>query len=575
MDAAMNALSPEEQEIAAGLFRYLVTPSGTKIAYTVADLEYYARSKRSLQPVLEKLSQGNVRIMLPVTSPGEPGVIRYQIYHDVLAPAVLDWRARFENSKQQLSMFSLLIEKGDMENAFHLYQDIVHRTPQQAFFPARYEVQKILGSGELGVGYLLFDQQENVLLAATILDPGLEFTQQDLDQFASEMSRITSSRISRVLGFSQYRENTYMLSEFIGGPTVRARLGHGNPLPYQEAIHIARETIKALEDGHRRGISHLSLRPTNIMLSSDGVRLVNYGISHLTTLHLDRKRHVNRHYMDDYLAPEQLSGEGGDERSDIYALGTILYEMLIGHPPSVGRFYYPSEVSLEATEAVDILIDHAREDDPSKRFATSEEMGAEIDRITMTSLQGNANQFLRVALARLSERYKQLISGRALIIFIAVLWALLVLSVPPIIPIPVRLPARLLLPVLLNSFVISILCDWTIRALARRRGLGSLSTSGRGMGAILGLILTLHLIRMTTFEALMQNGVIVFFFIMLALAIFGTAIVLGIVIIMAWITARLFKSYTMGFYWSFVIILMIDLVLAILGIGANQITPFT
>jgi hypothetical protein len=155
------------------------------------------------------------------------------------------------------------------------------------------------------------------------------------------------------------------------------------------------------------------------------------------------------------------------------------------------------------------------------------------------------------------------------------LWALLVLSVPPIIPIPVRLPARLLLPVLLNSFVISILCDWTIRALARRRGLGSLSTSGRGMGAILGLILTLHLIRMTTFEALMQNGVIVFFFIMLALAIFGTAIVLGIVIIMAWITARLFKSYTMGFYWSFVIILMIDLVLAILGIGANQITPFT
>jgi serine/threonine protein kinase len=279
--------------------------------------------------------------------------------------------------------------------------------------------------------------------------------------------------------------------------------------------------------------------------------------------------------MDDYLAPEQLSGEGGDERSDIYALGTILYEMLIGHPPSVGRFYYPSEVSLEATEAVDILFDHAREDDPSKRFATSEEMGAEIDRITMTSLQGNANQFLRVALARLSERYKQLISGRALIIFIAVLWALLVLSVPPIIPIPVRLPARLLLPVLLNSFVISILCDWTIRALARRRGLGSLSTSGRGMGAILGLILTLHLIRMTTFEALMQNGVIVFFFIMLALAIFGTAIVLGIVIIMAWITARLFKSYTMGFYWSFVIILMIDLVLAILGIGANQITPFT
>ena len=567
MDAAMNALSPEEQEIAAHIFRYLVTPSGTKIAYTVADLEYYAGSKRSLEPVLQKLAEGSVRIMLPVTSPGEPGVIRYQIYHDVLAPAVLDWRSRFETTKQSLSLFSLLVEKGDNESALNKYQEIVLQTPHQAFFPDRYEVRKILGSGELGVSYLIFDREENQLLTATILDPSFEFRQQDLDQFASEMGRISSPRISRILGFEQYRENTYMLSEFIGGPTVRTRLGHGVPLSYQESIHIATETIKALEDGHRQGLSHLSLRPTNIMLSSEGVRLVSYGISHLTSLRHDIKRRTNRHYMDDYMAPEQLSGEGGDERSDIYALGTILYEMLIGHPPSVGRFYYPSEVHLEATEAVDILIDHAREDDPKKRFATAQEMRAEIDRITMSSLRGDFNQRLRVGLAWISERYKKLRPGRGLA-FLVVGWAALAaLSALPFLPVLVKLTARVLPLLLLNSFLMSMPCDWAIRALARRRGLGSLATSGAGVGAILGLVSTLHLIRLLGFETILEKTVLALpgiEVVMLFFVFFEVALSLGVIFAVAWIAERLFKSYTSGFYWSFVAVVVIWIVVAIL-----------
>jgi serine/threonine protein kinase len=568
MDSAMNALSPEEQERAADIFRYMVTPSGTKIAYTVADLEYYARSTRPLQPVLDKLAQGNVRIMRPVTSPGEPGVIRYQIYHDVLAPAVLDWRARFENSKQSLSLFDLLIEKGDTESAFQVYQDIVQRTPQQAFFPERYEVQKILGKGELGVTYLLYDRQEDHLVAAAIIDPHYEFTDEELDQFASKVAKVSSPRISRILGFERHRDNTYMLSEYIGGPTVRVRLGQGIPLPYQEAMHIARETIKALEDGHGQGLSHLSLRPTNIMLSADGVKLVNYGISHLTSLYRDSKRRSRTTYMDDYMAPEQLSGQGGDERSDIYAIGTILYEMLIGHSPGVGRFYYPSEVHLEATEAVDILIDHAREDTPNKRFATAEAMRTEMDRITMTSLRGGLNQRLRVGLAWMSELYRKLTTRRGLVFLLPSLVALLVLGLIPSLPTPVRLPAALILPVLLNSLVVSTVSDFLIRALARRRGLGSLSTSGRGMGAILGMVLTIHLISIAGVQQIFQqlNRLILedVFIGPLIIAVFGTVLYLGMVVAIAWITERLFKSYTTGFYWGFVAIVIFELVLTIL-----------
>lgn len=97
LDHAMKDLSPADQDIAASVFRYLVTPSGTKIAYTVQDLAFYAKSEK-LESVLEKLA-GSVRILRKVTLPGEPS--RYEIYHDVLGSAILDWRTRYETTREQ------------------------------------------------------------------------------------------------------------------------------------------------------------------------------------------------------------------------------------------------------------------------------------------------------------------------------------------------------------------------------------------------------------------------------------------------------------------------------------------
>lgn len=271
--------------------------------------------------------------------------------------------------------------------------------------------------------------------------------------------------------------------------------------------------------------------------------------------------------MDDYLAPEQLTGGIGDERSDIYALGTILYEMLIGHPPSVGRFYYPSEVNVEATEAVDILIDHARENDPNRRFPSATEMHTEIDRITTSSLRMKPNQILRIGLAWISERYKRLTSKKGFIFFLPALAALLALSLLPGIPAQAVLLGRVFFPFLLNSIVISILCDSVIRAVARRRGLGSLSTSGRGMGALLGLVLTLHIIRSAGIDPILQTRYVLdgFFFGSLVYSIFLSALAIAIVIAVAWITDRLFKSYTSGFYWGFAALVVLDIVLMLLG----------
>jgi hypothetical protein len=303
------------------------------------------------------------------------------------------------------------------------------------------------------------------------------------------------------------------------------------------------------------------------MLSSSGVKLVNYGISRL--IHLNRETKVpTRRYMDDYLAPEQLSGRGGDQRSDLYAMGTILYEMLIGHPPSVGRFYYPSEVHLEATEAVDILIDHARENDPDRRFPSAEAMRMEMDRITTTSLSGNPTQILRISLAWLTDRYKWITSRKGLPFLLVGLLILLGLSLPISIPVALRLPARILVPMLVNSVLAGTLLDWVIRALARRRGIGSLSTSGGGIGSVYGWVLTVNLIRLVGVSDLsiyLMADTLSYFAGTLAMTTFETAFALGIMMITARFTERLFKSYTAGFYWSFVVIIILEIIMTILG----------
>jgi WD40 repeat protein len=97
LDEALRALSPRQQDVAAGIFHHLVTPSGTKIAHTATDLADYAQLPQpEVVPVLEELSRGDVRILRPVPPPSgraDDGPA-YEIFHDVLAPAILDWRAR-------------------------------------------------------------------------------------------------------------------------------------------------------------------------------------------------------------------------------------------------------------------------------------------------------------------------------------------------------------------------------------------------------------------------------------------------------------------------------------------------
>jgi len=103
LDEAMAALPAREQDVAARVFRYLVAPSGTKVAYSVDDLAAYADTPaEALAPVLERLSGAGSRILRPVAPPPhQPALTRYEIFHDVLIPAILDWRARYASAQRE------------------------------------------------------------------------------------------------------------------------------------------------------------------------------------------------------------------------------------------------------------------------------------------------------------------------------------------------------------------------------------------------------------------------------------------------------------------------------------------
>jgi uncharacterized protein YkwD len=122
LDSVMAGLSPDERDIAAEVFRYLVTPSGTKIAYTIKDLVDYTNTPNAqLTPVLERLAGSGLRILRTVDPPpDQPRETRYEIFHDVLAPAILDWRTRYVQEKEKREIAQRLAEEAEKQRASEL-----------------------------------------------------------------------------------------------------------------------------------------------------------------------------------------------------------------------------------------------------------------------------------------------------------------------------------------------------------------------------------------------------------------------------------------------------------------------
>jgi len=140
------------------------------------------------------------------------------------------------------------------------------------------------------------------------------------------------------------RSRDYLVMEFVEGKDLRSVMQERGPLPAGEAVLVARQVCEALVYLHSKGVYHRDLKPENVFLTRDGAKVLDFGIASLRS-----RRRPAADGTPDYAAPEQIRGGGGDARTDIYALGTMLYEMLTGRLP----FDAPGAAALLSSKLAD------------------------------------------------------------------------------------------------------------------------------------------------------------------------------------------------------------------------------
>ncbi len=215
----------------------------------------------------------------------------------------------------------------------------------------RYIVERKIGEGGMGV---VFAVRHNVIerpLAIKVLKREVMRDSATISRFKREAqaaSRIGHPNIVDVTDFGETPDGmTYSVMEFVDGQTLAAAIKHGAPFPAERVIRVASQIARALEAAHNKGIVHRDLKPENVFLVDregrpDFVKIVDFGIAKVqpvenapTTPRLTRAGAVFG--TPEYMAPEQAAGRGDtDRRVDVYALGTIMYEMLVAKVPHKG-----------------------------------------------------------------------------------------------------------------------------------------------------------------------------------------------------------------------------------------------
>jgi serine/threonine-protein kinase len=229
---------------------------------------------------------------------------------------------------------------------------------------------------------------------------------------------------------SEERSRLYMVLEWVDGRLLRAILNEQPRMPIERATNLVLQICDALDTLHKHGVVHRDLKPENIMVDAeDRVKLIDFGIA----MKEDARRLT---FVDmratlgtpDYISPEQVKGQRGDQRSDIYSLGVMFYEMLAGEPPFTGSnpLAVMNERVLHDAEAVrkkrpeispelSEILKRALEREPRNRYQTASEMAWEVMHQEQVGVEAGARAPILASMKLPNARRLLLYAGLALV----------------------------------------------------------------------------------------------------------------------------------------------------------------
>jgi eukaryotic-like serine/threonine-protein kinase len=297
-------------------------------------------------------------------------------YLDAMTPATPgDWSAAVPRTKVPLA------SQGELQTGTALGE--------------RYEILAMLGQGGMGAVYKARDRELDRLVALKVIRPELTTNPDILKRFKQELilaRQVTHRNVIRIFDLGQADGFKFITMEYLEGQDLRAVLKERGKLPPEEAARIILQICRALEVAHGEGVIHRDLKPQNIMLDASGrAYVMDFGIAR--SAHLPGMTQTGTLVgTPEYMSPEQAKGETLDERSDLFSLGVILYELIVGKSP-----YYSetplatlwrrmqdkaqplTDVDPTVPKAVSDIVAKALEIDPKDRFATAGEMAQQLE----------------------------------------------------------------------------------------------------------------------------------------------------------------------------------------------------
>lgn len=266
-------------------------------------------------------------------------------------------------------------------------------------FAKRYRIDAFIGRGGMGSVYRVFDTEDNLEMALKILNKESAAEGDGAERFKREieiLAKLKHPAVPKVFGWGVIDKEMYFVCEYIDGQDLKTIITEKGPWKPNDAAELVAKVADVLAIAHSKGIVHRDVKPHNIMIDSTGaVKLLDFGVARSKGAGMETLTKTGMIVgTPEYMSPEQFGTNKVDERSDIYSLGVVLFELLTGHTPFDGETPVaialkvvgeppaaPRELRADIPAWMERVVLQCLDKDPKRRYWTATELATDLRKL--------------------------------------------------------------------------------------------------------------------------------------------------------------------------------------------------